>query len=272
MEAEQEIPAWLNPGHPNYDRWARGRDLSRKRAEVVRKIISVVSSCQDLDILDLGSGEGGTSGLFAEQNRVISYDLSLLRLKRQKKYLPDSGLVNGTSANLPFRNSSFDLVILQDVIEHVQERKLLVNELTRVLRYDGIIYLSTPNKYSAINILADPHWGIPLLSILKRSAIKIYFLRLFRREDMVRSDIAELLSLNELKKLFAGYRLSLNTKEIVELLSKDPAGILWSSFHISIYKLLQKSGLFFILKKIANNDQGILNNLFTPTFYIILKK
>jgi len=272
MEAEQKRPAWLNPDHPNYDRWAKGRDLSIKRAEAVRKIILSARECKNLDILDLGSGEGGTSVVLAEQNNVISYDLGLLRLQRQKSLCPDYSLVNGNSGYLPFRNRSFDIVILQDVIEHIRERELLVNEVTRVLRYNGVIYVSTPNKHSVVNILADPHWGMPILSILKRSAIKKYFLRRFRKEDMRRSDIAELLSLDELKKLFTGYRLSLYTKEIVELLSKDPAGILWSSLHTAFYNLLKKSGLFFILKKIAHNDQGFLNNFFTPTFYIIFKK
>ncbi len=153
-----------------------------KRAEVARIIITTTRECKNLDILDLGSGEGGTSALLAEQNNVISCDLSLIRLQRQKVLGRGYDLVNGTSGYLPFRNVSFDLIILQDVIEHIQDREVLVKELIRVLRNDGLIYLSTPNKYSVINILSDPHWGIPLLALFQKGCNKKIFSRALKKK------------------------------------------------------------------------------------------
>lgn len=264
----QEKTIWLDPGHPNYERWQRGRKLAKERAEVVIEIISSVRSCENLIILDVGSGEGGTSSLFAGSNNVISYDLSQLRLKRQQQLNQNYYLINGKGEFLPFRDSSFDLIILQDVIEHTAERGLLINELSRVLKDDGIIYLSTPNKYSVFNIISDPHWGIPFLSLFKRPAIHKYFLRLLRRNDLSRNDTAELLSLSELKILLEGYRFQINTKKIVRLLSQDSKGLFWSSFHLFLYDLIRKSGLLIILKKLSNDRSGFINNFLTPTFYI----
>ncbi len=271
LNVDQGKAVWLNPEHPNFERWSRGRNLAKERAEVARDIISSVKTCEKLDILDLGSGEGGTSSLFAGSNKVISYDLSLLRLKCQKRSNQNYHLINGNGEFLPFYDSAFDLIILQDVIEHTAKRDLLINELSRVLKKDGIIYLSTPNKYSVFNIISDPHWGIPFLSLFKRPVIYKYFLRLFRNADLGRNDIAELLSLRELKNLLKDYRFQINTKDIVHLLSKDSRGILWSSFHIFLYDILKKSGLFFLVEKLTNNRSGFINNFITPTFYIILK-
>lgn len=272
MVAEKKNIYWLDSRHPNYERWKRGRQAAGKRAGVVKKIISTMKDCRNLNVLDLGSGEGGTSSLFAETNKVISYDLSLLRLKRQPQSGENYFLLNGRAEDLPFRDSSFDLIILQDVLEHVENRKLLSNEIWRVLKRNGMIYISTPNKYSFINILSDPHWGMPMISLFRREIIKNHFLRYFRRADFGREDIAELLSLKELKNMFGNYVLYIKTKEAVQILSEDPEGILWSSLHLFLYRLLKTTGLFFIIRKSANNRFGIINNFISPTFYIILTK
>ncbi len=46
--------------------------------------------------------------------------------------------------DLPFRNETFDGVIIQAVLEHVLEPIRCVNEIHRVLKHDGIVYSETP--------------------------------------------------------------------------------------------------------------------------------
>jgi ubiquinone/menaquinone biosynthesis C-methylase UbiE len=264
---------WLNPAHPNYERWRRGRESSEKRAALVMKLISMEAGTSGRNILDLGSGEGGTSFYFSKENNVVSFDLSILRLKRQQQSgKPSHSLVNGNAVQLPFSDSSFDLIILQDVIEHVDDRISLVKELKRVLTGNGMIYLSTPNKFSVINLIADPHWGIPLLALFKRPFIKRYFLKYFRKDELFRNDIAQLLSLEEMKTLFNGFKINLKTKEVVDIIQVSPEGILWSDFHMFLYRLLKYTGAISILKNAASNKDGIINNYFTPAFYAVLQK
>ncbi len=267
-----QSPAWLDRKHPNYIKWKRGRSLLFERAAVVKKIISETRKCENLNILDLGSGEGGTSALLAEGNNVISYDLSLVRLKRQQQIFMKIPLANGRAEVLPFRNSTFDLVILQDVVEHIEDPFSFIHELTRVLSKNGMIYLSTPNRNSFFNILSDPHWGIPLLALFKRSEIRKYFLRYLRKNELYRNDIAQLFSLRELRDLFVGYTLNLKMKEAVNLIDQNPEGILWSRFHLFLLKMLRAARSIPVLKKLASNKDGFINNYFNPTFYAVLKK
>ena len=270
MEIKQKNISGYDLTHPNFRRWERGRRAAFKRGKVVKDLITTIKLCNQLNILDLGSGEGGTSAVLSQENNVISYDINLIRLKRQRFSDGKYSILNGDAESLPFRDSSFDLIIMQDVIEHIDNRRPLVNELSRVLKKEGIIYVSTPNRYSVVNIISDPHWGIPLLALFKRPAIKKYFLRFLRKKDLHRSDTAELLSLNELAKLFSGFNVHLKTKEAVQILSKSPDGLLWSSFHLLIYNMLKKAGLLFLLNRAANNRSGIINKYFSPTFYLIL--
>ncbi len=138
------------------------------------------------------------------------------------------------------------------------------------MKKNGLIYISTPNRFSIFNFISDPHWGIPFLSLFKRHSIKKYFLRFIRKDDFNRNDIAELLSLKDISILFNEYKINLNTKKITDLLSEDSKGILWSNFHLFLYRIIKKSGLIIFIKKMSNDKPGIINNLFAPTFYIVL--
>lgn len=298
-----DSPIWLDESHPNFTRWQRARELSIERGKIVQSMINQVVKTIGLKILDLGSGEGGTPGVLSENNFVVSFDLSLVRLKRQKEYvisnesskgkslpiyenrflssfemtnnnIPHSiELVNGNALQLPFSDNSFDLIIIQDVIEHLDNHQNFNDEIKRVLNKNGTIYLSTPNKLSIFNFISDPHFGLPIISVLKRNSIKKYFLKFFRKKDFYRSDVAELLSLKDIKTLFGNdFKIKLNSKFVVAELFNGNRGIVWSNFHLNLIGLCNKIKLYIIINKIANDKFGMLNKFFTPTFYMVLQK
>ncbi len=305
MEVKEKIPAWLDESHPNYERWKRARELSIERGKFVYAIVSNKINVKNLTVLDLGSGEGGTSKVFSEDNFVVSLDLSLIRLQRQlfnviskegscptekseSNIQEDFSIedsfemtslnnannfqkVNASALQLPFANKSFDLIIIQDVIEHLTDVNDFCSEVKRVLKPAGKIYLSTPNKLSIFNFFSDPHFGLPIVSVLKRESIKKYFLKYFRKDDYNRTDIAQLFSLNDLSNLSKkDYEISLYTKFSVQQLFNGNKGIVWSDFHLKLIAFCNQIKLDWLLIKIANDKFGILNRYFTPTFYIIL--
>jgi len=268
---EDKEVIWLSKGHPNYERWKRARDLSIERGKFVASVIVKFISLEKLTILDLGSGEGGTSHVLFKQNSVVSFDISKIRLQRQN--FPNSIIskVNGDASFLPFRDNQFDLIIIQDVIEHLIDKDQFVKEVDRILKKNGYVFLSTPNKYSILNLIADPHFGIPFLSIMSRkhSALTLKFLG---RKDYVRSDLAELLSLKMIFDFFNRYKISLNTVYAVEELLSGNKGIIWSDFHLYLLRIIHKLHLSKFILKLVNNNNGILNNYITPSFYIMLHK
>ena len=97
--------AWLNPGHPNFEKWKRGRDLSIERGKFVKSIVQKYLKCENLNILDLGSGEGGTSIVFSEINKVVSCDLNPIRIERQKRNPHKFYRVNGNALSLPLKKN-----------------------------------------------------------------------------------------------------------------------------------------------------------------------
>ena len=306
MEVKENNPIWLNKSHPNFKRWQHARDLSIERGKFVKSVINQQIKTKNLSVLDLGSGEGGTSKVFSVDNFVVSIDLSLIRLQRQfysvipKESSTEESVtimgnrflsrqvgiemtvtenisflkrVNGSALQLPFANSTFDLIIIQDVIEHLINTSDFYSEVKRVLKSNGAIYLSTPNKFSIINILNDPHFGLPVLSLLKRESIKKYFLKHFRKDDYNRTDIAQLFSLNELLHLFKkDYKISLYTKFSIQELFNGNKGIVWSDFHLKLITFCKLIKLDWLLIKLANDKIGLINKYFTPTYYFSLRR
>jgi len=270
MEVNKSLlPAWLDKDHPNYERWKRAREISEERGKFVESVLSKEIKLTGLRILDLGSGEGGTAKILSEKNDVVSFDIKAERLQQQGKNSYKKVL--GDSEYLPFSSASFDIIIMQDVIEHLQSKEKIIDSLYSLLKKNGIIYLSTPNKFSIFNVIADPHWGVPFVSLLKRENTRKYFLNVFRKSEAVRKDIAELSSFKKLLSLFEDkFEVKLFTSHSVKELLNGNKGIVWSDFHLKLVGAANKLKIGKFISLMANDKPGIINKFFTPTFYMIL--
>lgn len=54
--------------------------------------------------------------------------------------------INGDICHLPYREKCFDLVSALDVLEHLKEDKLAIDEISRILKKDGYLILTVPHQ------------------------------------------------------------------------------------------------------------------------------
>jgi len=104
----------------------------------------------DLDILDLGCGEGHViEKIINKNNRVTGVDISIERIRQSRDRLNSNrvNLLNSDAVDLPFKNGKFDLVIASELIEHLPDSRELLANIKRVLKMDGVLILSTPCSY-----------------------------------------------------------------------------------------------------------------------------
>ena len=141
---------------PEYVSEEKGR---RKQAHILLDLLAKHKSTGRL--LDIGSGPG----LFLEEAknrgwRVQGVDLS----PWAKKYAAEKfgiDIFQGTLEEARFPDKSFDAVVMNDVIEHLEDPKSTLRQIRRVLKNDGILYLSTPDIDSALSrLLGARWWGI----------------------------------------------------------------------------------------------------------------
>ena len=103
----------------------------------------------DKKILDLACGEGfGSNYLSDFGKKVVGVDLSYSAIKHAKsKYIKKNlDFIQASATNLPFINEDFDIVVSFETIEHLEEQDEMLSEIVRVLKPDGCLIISSPNK------------------------------------------------------------------------------------------------------------------------------
>jgi len=107
-----------------------------------------VPGLTSLRVLDDGCGLGAyvtrLRGLGASAFG-LDYELDRVRAAAAKTGL--RVFVCGASEHLPYPDGAFDVVLSNEVIEHVEDDRAAVQEMARVLRKGGRIVLFCPNRW-----------------------------------------------------------------------------------------------------------------------------
>ena len=132
---KESNPIWLNPSEESY------------------YLANIWNKAGFVDILDFGCGLGRHSIFFAQNGfRVSSFDLSIVGVKHLEKWAERENLKIDTKVvdmlSLPYADDSFDCIFAYHVISHTDTKgiKIIINEIKRVLKEGGEIYLSLCSK------------------------------------------------------------------------------------------------------------------------------
>ena len=126
--------------------WAlRLYQKSPLKRDKVAAILSVLGGIEGKRCLDLGSDNGVVSLLLRQQGGSwASGDLTSETVEAIRALVgSDVHLVNGR--RLPFRDAEFDLVVVADMIEHIEDEDSFVGEIARILRPGGRLVVNTPH-------------------------------------------------------------------------------------------------------------------------------
>ncbi len=106
-------------------------------------------SLEGLDVLDIGCGDGGATRVLAETARsTLGTDIAEFAwqsrdgLQFEKADILDHGWVDALGR-------VFDLVVLRDVIEHIENKPLLMSRIAKLLKPGGHLFVTFPPYYSA---------------------------------------------------------------------------------------------------------------------------
>lgn len=105
--------------------------------------------CAGKVVLDIACGEGYGCNLLAQTAvKVIGVDIDEVAIERAKKIYKNSNIEFkvGNCSSIPVKNNSVDVVISFETIEHHDEHEEMFAEIKRVLKTDGILIISTPDK------------------------------------------------------------------------------------------------------------------------------
>jgi SAM-dependent methyltransferase len=101
------------------------------------------------DVLDAGSGTGYGTAILADTkpSRLLAIDVAEEAVQRTQAAVGDRAEVMVADVrDLPIADGSVDLAVCFEVIEHLDLRDEAIRELARVLRPDGLLLISSPNR------------------------------------------------------------------------------------------------------------------------------
>jgi SAM-dependent methyltransferase len=98
-------------------------------------------------VLEIGCGSGmGLPYLAAHARMVVGGDYTMDLLREARKHLPDTDLVRMDAQHLPFRDRSFDAVLMLEMIYYVADQDAAFAECRRVLKPGGKLMVCLPNR------------------------------------------------------------------------------------------------------------------------------
>jgi len=117
--------------------------------------------CYKKVVLDIASGEGyGTNILSEVASSVFGVDISKDAIEFANKNYIKKNLryVEGDCTKIPFDDNTFDVVVSFETIEHHDKHDEMLSEIKRVLKSNGILIISCPDK---LNYSDKPGYSNP---------------------------------------------------------------------------------------------------------------
>jgi ubiquinone/menaquinone biosynthesis C-methylase UbiE len=219
LEAARD--SWWSSG--NFDTWKklyageypRGfliMDTLRKYAPEFR--------VKGASVLDVGCGDAGALIAFAENGaRCAGIECFDASLERGRLRATDHGvaidLKKGVAESIPFPDASFDLVMLDNVLEHVSDRPRTLREVKRVLKPGGLLYMVTPKPFSLYSLWNDPHYDLAGLVLLPRP-MQIWYFEKVRGGGKGTYDVGVIPTRRAIRKLLAqaGFEIAVSPREL----------------------------------------------------------
>lgn len=146
-----------------------GKEGRRKKAEKIKSLLAPYMDFAGAKLLDVGGGAGWIAHFLQEAGAVSV----VTDVKDQRADGTEVSFAASKGTSLPFEDIKFDVVLYNHVIEHVgaeANQRAHLAEIKRVLKPDGVLYVSVPNKWA----LVENHYGLPFLSWLPKSLADRY--------------------------------------------------------------------------------------------------
>jgi SAM-dependent methyltransferase len=100
-------------------------------------------------VLDVGCGEGYGAALLAERAREVTgvdYSPAAVRHASASYVIPNLRFEIGNASALDPGLGTFDVATCFEVLEHLEDQEALLERVAALLRPDGVLVLSTPNR------------------------------------------------------------------------------------------------------------------------------
>lgn len=115
----------------------------------LNSIIEQIPKKSGLKVLDAGCGEGHLISKMYNKNSDNLYygiDITEVALQKAKERCPYAKFEKRELSNIDSYRDFFDVVVCTEVLEHVYEYNIVIEELKKVLKDNGYLIITFPNE------------------------------------------------------------------------------------------------------------------------------
>jgi len=129
-------------------------------------------------VLVVGAGTGAESLALASRGAEVygiepnNEALRILKMKVQLYHMKSDNFLSAVAEDIPFPDYYFHFVYCYTVLEHVKNVEKSIDEMIRVCKVGGLIFIQTPD-YRFPN---ERHYKLPLIPFAPRWIQKLYIL------------------------------------------------------------------------------------------------
>lgn len=146
-----------------------GETMGRRAAHAlaVRARIEAFRPVSQTDrVLEVGCGVHGLIFFFGTDDAVGVDPLADHYSDLFPRWQEKARTIAAFGENLPFPDGSFDIVLCDNVVDHAEDPRRIVEEMVRVLRPDGLLYFTVNVHHPFYHVAASAHaaWravGVP---------------------------------------------------------------------------------------------------------------
>lgn len=192
---------------------------------------------QDDYCLDAGCGEGyGTKLLSSAVKKIVGIDIDRKIIDRaSKKYAGDNREYQSYNGKMiPFDDNYFDAVVSFHAIEHIKDDTGFIDEICRVLKNNGQLIITTPNK--TIRLAGDmPSWNV--FHVREYSPLELKNLLAKRFKDVGVLGIDAIPEVKKIEEERIRKNLKIASYDFFNLRTVFPAR--WTSFFIKMFRSME---------------------------------
>lgn len=117
--------------------------------EHLHRYAMALALCEGLKVVDIACGEGYGSYLLSQRALSVTgvdIDESAVRTAAARYRADNLHFKTGSCSGIPLEPGSVDVVVSFETIEHVQDPDTFLREVLRVLKPDGMLIISSPER------------------------------------------------------------------------------------------------------------------------------
>ena len=179
-----------------------------ENAPSIKRVLEYYNDLKSKRVLEIGCGTGGVLKLLGDlgaEGFGVDPDRKALHILRSRLPVPiNPTVIVAVGEELPFIESTFNLVLVINVLEHCKSVDKLIEESLNILRQHGRLVLVYPNYLS----LYEPHYGMRLPLPFKR--LTRMYLR-FRGRDPSFFDSLNFTSPLMIRRLLKKYKAKIDS-------------------------------------------------------------